>query len=96
MKAELTVFLDGLTPDELQKIIQGIRDVEQTAPERIMLGLLVKSPDMSRTDTVVFLNKINPPMGNIAYIALNRSLDRWADHKPENPPEGLYGATPEI
>lgn len=74
MKAEIVVTYEGITDSELKDAMQGLRNVEQENPARIMMFMLVNVPDLPTGKVTQMLKEINPPLEYIKVISKSSSL----------------------
>lgn len=74
MKAEIVVTYDGITELELKAALQGLRNVEQENPQRIMMFAMVTAPELKTEQMVELLKGIRPPLEYIKVITESSTL----------------------
>jgi hypothetical protein len=74
VKAEIVVTYEGITDLELKAALQGLRNVEQENPARIMMFAMVNVPDLPTEKVTQMLKELNPPLEYIKVISKSSSL----------------------
>lgn len=81
MKAEIVVTYEGITESELKAALQGLRNVEQENPERIMMIAMVTAPALEIEQLNGVLQGIRPPIeymkviSRSSYLVANRQIN---------------------
>ncbi len=68
MRASILLNLEGISPDDVRRVIQIARDIEQKDPTSIHLKILLLAPDISVAQSKEILDSIRPPLPERMFI----------------------------
>ena len=74
MKVKVIVQSDQLSKDDLRRLLQAIRDCEQSFFKEKQIGVRVDAPDLSTTEMSGVLTTITPPY-DYGPVIINRRPD---------------------
>ncbi len=62
MKVTILINFEGIAPDDVRRILQVARDVEQVDPYGRTLKIFTLTPELSAADSQKILDEIRPPL----------------------------------
>lgn len=71
MNINISIDNDTLSEDELQKLVQCIREIEQNRPER-HIDIWIDSPEKTMTEVKRVISSIKPEFPYIKVIELDK------------------------
>jgi hypothetical protein len=71
MNINISIDNDTLSEDELQKLVQCIREIEQNRPER-HIGIWIDSPEKTMTEVKRVISSIKPEFPYIKVIEFDK------------------------
>lgn len=85
MKAQIVVNFEGITDQELQFALQGLRNIEQGDPKRIHMFILVNAEELKAEDVTGILKKITPSFEYIRVIDKSHGMaaNRHIEEEPK-------------
>jgi len=73
MEINISVVNDNLSDDEMKKLLQCIREIEQNKPER-HISIFIDSPDSSVKDMKELISSVKPGFPYVTVIPFDKKV----------------------